>query len=197
MRLNFLIALLWLLTCAQAQDPKRGLGLDLGVAPLFIYSGPEVEDNWIGTKPLFGTSMQALLNWHFPKDRTAIGLGGGILFWGDRILHPVFFHLVVHPASWCDDCSLNNLFWQRISVDAHIGTIIGRIETTVGPLHPNFLSEAGIRYRLGSGERSRAHIGVNFGMFTLRGPYRTLVNGEWREARIAFSTIGPAFWLTF
>jgi hypothetical protein len=183
--------------CAKAQESKRGLGLDLGLSPSFVFSDRVEADNWIGSKPLFGASLNAAINWSFPKDRAALGLGGGLFLWGDRVLYPVFLQLAVDPSVWCDDCFFNRGIWLRTTVDLRLGTMIGRVETTAGPLRPDFFSEMGIRYRLGTNTRSRFHAGMRLSTFTLRGPYQMQVEGVWEDSKPSFLTVGPALWVTF
>ncbi|MBX2980602.1 MAG: hypothetical protein KF905_15045 [Flavobacteriales bacterium] len=73
MRALFLVAALVTANGLVAQETKKGLGLDLGTSPSFVFWAPVEADNWIGSKPLFGASLNAAINWSFPKDRAALG----------------------------------------------------------------------------------------------------------------------------
>jgi hypothetical protein len=193
----FLIAVLVTALGASAQEPKKGFGLDLGLSPSFVFWAPVEADNWIGSKPHFGASLDAAINWSFPKDRAALGLGGGLFLWGDRVMYPVFIQLAADPSVWCDDCFFSRGIWLRTTFDGRIGTMVGKVETTAGPLRPDFFSEMGVRYRLGANTRSRFHAGIRMSMFTLRGPYQEQVEGVWQNSTPNFLMAGPAFWMTF
>lgn len=197
MRALFLLAVLVTALGASAQEPQKGLGLDLGTSAAFVFWEPVEADNWIGSKPLFGASLDAAINWSFPKDHVAIGLGGGLFLWGDRVLYPVFLQLSVDPSVVCDDCFFSRGIWLRTTVDLRLGTMLGRVETTAGPLRPDFFNEMGIRYRLGTNSRSQFHAGVRLSMFTLRGPYQEKVAGGWYDSKPIFHMFGPAVWVTF
>lgn len=197
MRALFLLAVLVKALGASAQEPKKGLGLDLGTSAAFVFWAPVEADNWIGSKPHFGASLDAAINWSFPKDYVAIGLGGGLFLWGDRVQYPVFIQLTVAPSSWCDDCAFSRGIWLRTTFDGRLGTMLGSVETTAGPLRPDFFTEMGVRYRLGTNPRYRFHAGIRLSGFTLRGPYQEQVDGVWQEANPNFLMAGPAFWMTF
>ncbi len=197
MRALFLLAVLVKALGASAQEPKKGLGLDLGLSPSFVFSEPVEADNWNGSKPLFGASFDAVVNWSFPKDRASLGLGGGIFLWGDRVLYPVFIQLAVDPSVWCDECFFSRGIWLRATFDGRLGAMLGNVETTAGLLRPNFFSEMGVRYRLGTNDRSRFHVGIRMSMFTLRGPYQEQVEGVWQDSKPNFFMVGPAVWMTF
>lgn len=197
MRALFLVAVLVTAFGTVAQEPKKGLGLDIGTSTSFVFSEPVETDNWIGSRSLFGASLDATVNWTFPKDRAAVGLGGGLFFWGDRMLYPVFLHVSFPTSLLCDDCVFSRGIWPRITYEGKLGTVLGNVETTAGPLHPDFLSELGLRYRLGTSTRTRFHAGIRLSMFTLRGPYQMQVEGVWQDSKPNFLTAGPALWMTF
>jgi hypothetical protein len=195
MRALFLVTFQILALVVVSQEPKKGLGLDIGTSPSFVSSEPVEADNWIGNKPEFGLACDAVVNWRFPKDRAAIGLGGGLLLWGDRVLYPVFIQLTVEPSIWCTDCAFSRGIWLRTSLDARLGAMLGHVETTAGPLRPDLFYEVGFKYRLGVHARLRFHAGIRLNMFSFRGPYQNLVEGSWRDSKPVFLTAGPALWM--
>lgn len=197
MRAYFLVAVLVIAHEVLAQEPKRGLGLDIGTSPSFVFSQPVEADNWIGSKGSFGLGLDAAINWTFPKDRGAVGLGGGVFFWADRMLYPVFLQVTLPASILCDDCVFSRGIWPRTTLDCKLGTMLGNVETTSGPLRPDFFNELGIRYRLGTSTRTRFHAGIHLSMFTLSGPYQTQVEGAWQDSKPSFFLAGPAIWVTF
>lgn len=180
-----------------AQEPKKGLGLDIGLAPLYVFSAPVEADNWIGSKPAMGFALDAAVNWSFPKDRSTVGLGGGLFLWGDRVLYPVFMQLTLDPSTWCDDCAFSRGIWLRTTFDGRLGTMLGTVETTAGPLRPDLFSEVGLRYCLGESPRSRFHAGIRLSKFSFKGPYQIQVEGGWQDSKPGFLTVGPALWMSF
>lgn len=197
MRALVLVASLVTTMSVVAQEPKKGLGLDIGLSPSYVHTEPVEADNWIGNKSDIGLEWDAAVNWSFPKGRGALGLGGGLFLWGDRILYPVFIQVTADPNAWCDDCSLSRGIWLRTSIDARMGAMLGNVETTPGPLRPDLFSEVGLRYRLGVNARSRFHVGIRLSMFSFRGPYQIQLEGGWQDSKPSFLTAGPALWMTF
>lgn len=197
--MRFLIIIGLLLSTGRvcAQEGGQRVRFELGASPSYIGPAEHAEDNWIGTKPAFGTRLDASINWKVRKGGGSVGLGGGLFLWGDRILFPIYGHIVIEPSSLCDDCLLANDFWKRTTVEVDLGMMIGGAETTDGPLRGTFLNNVGLRYRLGDNERSRFSIGVRSSLFGFRGPYRSLSADGWKDGRPAFLTIGPAVWFTF
>lgn len=197
MRSLFFVAFQTIALGVAAQEPWKGLGLDLGFAPSFVYTEPVEADNWVGSKSQFGASFDAAINYGFPKARAAFGLGDGIFLWGDRVLYPVFIQVAADPSAWCEDCFFSRGIWLRTTIDARGGAMPGNVETAAGPLRVDFFSEVGFRYRVGIATRWQFHAGIRLGTFDLRGPYRVQVDGVWQDSKPSFLTAGPALWMTF
>jgi hypothetical protein len=189
-RALLLLPFLWQFAETSGQSARR-LDFEFGLSPAYVAFEPLGKDNLVGSKVDLGVTLDASVNWNFLKDSSAIGLGGGVFQWGDRTLFPVYFQLRFDLSSLYKDQSKVSSFLHRSSFEGRVGTMIGPLETTNGPLRPEVLYGISLLYRSSKGARPSLYVGIQMDMMTWRGPYQYQENNEWQDRKPLVFTIGP------
>jgi len=174
-----------------SRSHAQGLGFTLAVTPSYVHFDREGTDNWSGSRPSIGGLITGSLDWTFKKDKSTIGLGGGIFFWTDQPLFPVYLSLQMDMVDWAKDPTKKSPLVHRLSVEGRIGAVLGNTSTAAGRLRPSMFVEGSMLYRLKQYDRSSLHLGLDLGLIQWKGPYEQCVEGVCEGSRPVILTVGP------